>query len=127
MPVAKSSTAISVTGDMEIRTFQKEFNKKFPYLNIFMLPHDSESINLLRTFASFSCVDSGGDISISGHKKVKSLKSEFYKVFGLYVFIDFWNIEGSLTLAKDYFDEMTLSALNKYSKENGRTLEDLVR
>ena len=128
MPVAKSSTAISVTGNKKIGTLQKEFNKKFPYLRLGIFFSDARQqvakgesicpISADRTLASVRRADSGGDISISGNKKVKSLESEFDKVFGLYVQICYTEKDGGRYYTTGSFDEMTLSALNEYGEKN---------
>ena len=129
MPVAKSSTEISVTGNKKIGTLQKEFNKKFPYLQLCIFFSDARQqvakgesicqISADRTLASVRRADSGGNISISGNKKVESLESEFDKVFGLYVQICYTDKEGNGYYTSGSFDEMTLSALNEHGEKNG--------
>lgn len=126
---AKPTTEISVTGNKKIGTLQKEFNKKFPYIRlgifysyarrqvakgetIYNIPED-------KTLASVRRADSGGDISISGNKKVKSLEAEFDKVFGLYTQICYTTGEGNRHYTSGSLDEMTLSALNTYGEKNG--------
>ena len=62
-------------------TLQKEFNKKFPYLRLGIFYSyareqvaKGESITPIsgdKTLASVRRADSGGDISISGNKKIK--------------------------------------------------------
>ena len=100
-PAAKKATAtvaksveISVTGNKKIDTLRKEFNKKFPYLRLGIFYSyarqqvaKGEAITPIdgsKTLASVRRADSGGDISISGNKKIKSLEKEFDTVFGLY-------------------------------------------
>lgn len=68
--------------------------------------------------ASVRRADSGGDISISGNKKVKSLESEFDKVFGLYAQVCYIK-DGHGYYTSGSADEMTLSALNAYGEKNG--------
>ena len=92
--VVTRSTEISVTGNKKIETLCKEFNKKFPYLQLCIFYSyareqvaKGESITPIdrsKTLASVRRADSGGDISISGNKKIKSLEKEFDTVFGLY-------------------------------------------
>ena len=90
----KTSTEISVTGNKKIGTLMKEFNKKFPYIRLGIFYSYARqqvakgefiyNIDVDKTLASVRRADSGGDISISGNKKIKSLEKEFDTVFGLY-------------------------------------------
>lgn len=81
---------ISVSGNKKIGTLQKEFNKKFPYLQLCLfysyMRIESSKTQLPddKTLASVRRADSGGDMSISGNKKIKSLEKEFDTFFGLY-------------------------------------------
>ena len=127
--VKTSSTEISVTGNKKIITLQKEFNKKFPYLRLaicFSYMRDAvrkgETITQIdgdRTLASVRRADSGGDISISGNKKIKSLENEFDKVFGLYVQVCYTESDGHRYYTSGSSDEMTLSAFNEKCKNEG--------
>ena len=93
-PAKTSTTELSVTGNKKIGTLMKEFNKKFPYLRLKICYSyarqavaKGESISGIdpdKTLASVRRADSGGDISISGNKKIKSLEKEFDTFFGLY-------------------------------------------
>lgn len=124
-PAVKKSTEISVNGNKKIGTLQKEFNKKFPYLQLCLfysymrnektktqLPED-------KTLASVRRADSGGDISISGNKKIKSLEKEFDTVFGLYAQVCYYNPEGKGFYTSGAADEKTLSAFNAECEERG--------
>ena len=82
-PAEKKSTEISVTGNKKVGTLRKDFNKKFPYLNLYVcysygrdMVKKGEKLSARipddRTLASVRRADSGGDISISGNKKIKS-------------------------------------------------------
>ena len=127
--VKTSSTEISVTGNKKIITLQKEFNKKFPYLRLaicFSYMRDAvkkgETISQIdgdRTLASVRRADSGGDISISGNKKIKSLENEFDKVFGLYVQVCYTVSDGHRYYTSGSLDEMTLAAFNEKCKNEG--------
>ena len=125
----KSSVELSVTGNKKIISLQKEFNKKFPYLRLsicFSYMRDAvkkgESIYQIdgeRTLASVRRADSGGDISISGNKKIKSLEKEFDTVFVLYVQVCYTAADGSRYYTSGSSDEMTLSAFNEKCKNEG--------
>ena len=127
-PAAKS-TDISVTGNKKLDTLRKEFNNKFPYLRLGIFYSYARQqvakgegitpIDGTKTLASVRRADSGGDISISGNKKIKSLEKEFDTVFGLYCQICYTNAEGKRYYTSGSTDEMTLSAFNSYCEKNG--------
>lgn len=124
-----SSTELSVSGNKKIETLQKEFNKKFPYLRLCIAysyarkqVKAGESIQTIdgsKTLASVRRADSGGSISISGNKKIKSLEKEFDTVFGLYCQVCYTSAEGNRYYTSGSSDEMTLSAFNAYCEKEG--------
>lgn len=126
---AVKSTEISVTGNKKIGTLMKEFNKKFPFIRIGIYYSYAReqvakgefiyNIDVEKTLASVRRADSGGDISISGNKKIKSLEKEFDTVFGLYCQVCYTNAEGKRYYTTGSTDEMTLSAFNSYCEKNG--------
>ena len=127
-PAAKS-TDISVTGNKKIDTVRKEFNKKFPCLQLGIFYSyarnqvaKGESISQIdgsKTLASVRRADSGGDISISGNKKIKSLEKEFDTVFGLYCQVCYYSPEGKGYYTSGATDDMTLSAFNEQCEKRG--------
>lgn len=124
-----TTTEISVNGNKKIDTLRKEFNKKFPYLHLGIFYSyarnqvaKGESITPIdgsKTLASVRRADSGGDISISGNKKIKSLEKEFDTVFGLYCQVCYTKADGHGYYTSGSSDEMTLSAFNKKCEANG--------
>lgn len=129
-PTTKTTTTeITVSGNKKIATLQKELNKKFPYIRLGIFysyarnaVKKGETITNIdgdKTLASVRRADSGGSISISGNKKVKSVEKEFDTVFGLYCQICYTNAEGNRYYTSGASDEMTLSALNAYGEKNG--------
>ena len=128
---AKTSvTEISVTGNKKVSTLRTEFNKKFPYLNLYVcysygrdMVKKGETLSARipddKTLASVRRADSGGDISISGNKKIKSLEKEFDTVFGLYVQVCYENSDGNRYYTRGAADEKTLSAFNAECEKNG--------
>ena len=124
-----TTTEISVNGNKKIDTLMKEFNKKFPYLRLGIFYSyarnqvaKGESITQIdgsKTLASVRRADSGGDISISGNKKIKSLEKEFDTVFGLYCQVCYTAEDGHRYYTSGSTDEMTLSAFNKKCEANG--------
>lgn len=127
--VAKKSTEISVSGNKKIGTLQKEFNKKFPYIRLGIFYSyarqqvaKGETITQIdgdKTLASVRRADSGGDISISGNKKIKSLEKEFDTVFGLYAQVCYTSAEGNRYYTSGSKDDKTLSAFNAECEKNG--------
>lgn len=128
-PVAAKSAEISVTGNKKIDTLRKEFNKKFPYLRLGIFYSYARQqvakgekitpIDGTKTLASVRRADSGGDISISGNKKIKSLEKEFDTVFGLYCQICFTEGDGHRYYTSGSNDEKTLAAFNAECEKNG--------
>lgn len=139
-PAAKKTTAvkkvtaakaveISVSGNKKIGTLQKEFNKKFPYIRLGIFYSyarqqvaKGESITQIdgdKTLASVRRADSGGDISISGNKKIKNLEKEFDTVFGLYAQVCYTNAEGNRYYTSGSADDMTLSKFNELCEKTG--------
>lgn len=128
-PEVKKATEISVTGNKKIETLKKEFNKKFPYLRLGIFYSyareqvaKGESITPIpgdKTLASVRRANSGGDISISGNKKIKSLEKEFDTVFGLYCQICYTEGDGSRYYTSGSKDEMTLSSFNAQCEKDG--------
>lgn len=130
-PAAKPATKVtelSVTGNKKIETLKKEFNKKFPYLRLGIFYSyareqvaKGESIKPIpgdKTLASVRRADSGGDISISGNKKIKSLEKEFDTIFGLYCQICYTEGDGSRYYTSGSKDDMTLASFNSECEKN---------
>ena len=127
-PAAKA-TEISVTGNKKIETLCKEFNKKFPYLQLCIFysyarqqVSKGESITPIdrsKTLASVRRADSGGDISISGNKKIRTLENEFDTVFGLYCQVCYYTPEGKGVYTSGSTDDKTLSAFNSECEKRG--------
>ena len=124
-----ASSELSVTGNKKIGTLMKEFNKKFPYLRLGIYysyarqaVKKGESIKIIdvdKTLASVRRADSGGDISISGNKKIKSLEKEFDTVFGLYCQVCYTEKDGHRYYTSGSTDEKTLAAFNAECEKNG--------
>lgn len=127
--VAKTSTEITVNGNKKIDTLKKDFNKKFPYLQLAIgysytrsAVAKGETLTQIpgdKTIASVRRGDSSGTISISGNKKVKSLEKEFDTVFGLYCQVCYYSPEGKGYYTSGATDNMTLSALNAACEKRG--------
>ena len=130
-PAAKPSASaeLSVSGNKKIGTLMKEFNKKFPYLRLKICysyarqavakGESISGIDVNKTLASVRRADSGGDISISGNKKIKSLEKEFDTVFGLYCQVCFTEKDGHRYYTSGSNDEKTLAAFNAECEKKG--------
>lgn len=128
-PAAKSATELSVTGNKKIDTLKKEFNKKFPCLQLaiaYSYGRDAvkkgETLTQIpgdKTIASVRRADSGGTISISGNKKIKTLEKEFDTVFGLYCQVCYYSPDGHGYYTSGATDEKTLSAFNAECEQRG--------
>lgn len=129
MAVAKKSTEISVSGNKKIATLMKEFNKKFPYLRIGIFYSyareqvaKGEKITQIdgdKTIASVRRADSGGEISISGNKKINTIEKEFDTVFGLYAQVCFTEGDGKRYYTGKSYDDYTLAAFNSKCEKDG--------
>lgn len=129
-PVKKAAPAaeLSVSGNKKIGTLMKEFNKKFPYIRLGIFYSyarqavaKGESITNIdpdKTLASVRRADSGGDITISGNKKIKSLEKEFDTVFGLYAQVCYTTSDGHRYYTSGSSDEKTLAAFNAECEKN---------
>lgn len=121
----KPVTGLSVSGNKKIDTLRKEFNKQFPYLRLglyysYMRNESSKTpLNGDKTLASVRRADSGGEISIAGNKKIKSLEKEFDTVFGLYAQVCYTTGDGHKYYTSGANDEKTLSAFNAECEKNG--------
>ena len=126
---ASTGVDLSVNGNKKIGTLQKEFNKKFPYLRLGIFYSyarqqvaKGESITQIpedKTLASVRRADSGGSVSISGNKKIKTIEKEMDETFGLYCQICYTEKDGSRYYTSGSADEMTLSAFNAKCEKNG--------
>ena len=127
--VAKTAVGLSVTGNKKIGTLKKEFNKQFPYLRLkicYSYMRDAvkkgetiTGIDVDKTLASVRRANSGGVISISGNKKIKSLEKEFDTVFGLYAQVCYTDKDGNRYYTSDSADEKTLASFNAECEKNG--------
>lgn len=123
--VTKKAVEISVSGNKKIDTLRKEFNKQFPYLRLGLyysyMRNESSKTPLSgdKTLASVRRADSGGDISIAGNKKIKTLEKEFDTVFGLYAQVCYTDADGSRYYTGSSSDEKTLASFNEECEKNG--------
>ena len=128
-PAKSTAAGLAVSGNKKIGTLMKEFNKQFPYLRLKICysyvrqavakGESISGIDVDKTLASVRRADSGGDISISGNKKIKSLEKEFDTVFGLYVQVCYTDADGHRYYTSGSSDEKTLASFNSECEKNG--------
>lgn len=127
--VAPKPTALSITGNKKIETLKKEFNKMFPYLSIricypaakkdFMRMGICYEVQNYKTIADVRWVDSKGDISIAGNKKIKTLEKEFEEMLGLFVKVCYQETVDCYYPIHGNGLEYTLSAYNTLCEKKG--------
>ncbi len=125
----KTTVELSVTGNKKVETLMKEFTKKFPYLRLRIYSGEAKKVSgsltpyrvdISKTLASVRDKSAkGGDISISGNKKIKTLEKEFDTVFGLYVQVCYTAKDGHRYYTSGTADEMTLAAFNRKCEADG--------
>lgn len=113
-----TSTGLTVRGNKKIQTFQKEFNKKFPYLGIAFYNRFGVELKGDRTFGEIAGATTGGDISISGNKKIGNLEKDFLKTFNIKVQV-FWTSKNGGRVITSTLDTWTLSHLNERCEKDG--------
>ena len=106
-----SATGLTVRGNKKIETFQKEFNKKFPYLGILFFNRMGRELKGDRTFGEIAGAAAGGSVSISGNKHIGNLEADFLKNFNIKVQV-FWTSKTNGRIITSHTDTMTLSRLN---------------
>ena len=127
--VVPKPTALSITGNKKIETLKKEFNKMFPYLSIRICypaaKKDFERMGICyevqnyKTIADVRRVDSKGDISIAGNKKIKTIEKEFEEMLGLFVKVCYQETEDCSYPIHGSSLEYTLSAYNALCEKRG--------
>ncbi len=119
---------ISVTGQKKVETLMKEFNEKFPYLQLCIFPKammeesSKTPVDRTKTIAQVRIQDpekTSIDISIHGRKLVKNLETEFLENYGLYVEVCYYDKDGHGFYTSGSYDDLNLTTLNKTIEEKG--------
>ena len=120
---------ISVTGQKKVGTLMTEFNERFPYLGLRLYQPEAKKvsggltsyrIDKDKTLASVRAANaSGGSISVSGNKKIKTLEQEFDTEFGLYAQVCYTTKEGKRYYTSGKDDEKTLASFNAECEKSG--------
>ena len=127
--VTTKSVEISVTGNKKVETLKKEFNKKYPYLSIrICYPYAKQvfesqgicyEVQDYKTIADVRRVDSKGDISIAGNKKIKTLEKEFEDKLGLFFKVCYQETKDCSYPVFGKSEEYTLAAYNALCEKRG--------
>ena len=116
---------ISVTGNKKLKTLQKEFNNKFPYvrLGVFPLSNKKEftkpKYDAEKRISEVRTKTNPGDISIHGRTLVGNIEKQFEKIFGLYAQVCYTKSDGGGHYTSGSLDEMNLTQLNKHGEKEG--------
>lgn len=128
---------ISVTGQKKVGTLMREFNARFPYLGLRLYSSEVKKLGPGQAYTPYRIPTdktlasvreegaTGGDISITGNKKIKNLEHEFEKVFGLYaqvVYCPKGRPAGSGVITTGAEDEYTLAGFNEKCHADGNGL-----
>lgn len=122
---------IKISGNKLLKTIKAEFQKEYNYLSIgfYSLKDWQKANNRAGTIYDLDSskrlsevrtkVPSGDNqISIHGNTLVKNLEKNFKETYGVCVQVCYAK-DGKGYYTSGQADDMTLSALNKYLKENG--------
>ena len=122
---------IRVTGNKKLKTLSREFQENFPYLFLVFLDDTQQNkaeevggpITILpydKTLAQVRKVKpkDSKEISIHGRTKVSTLEKRFKEEYGINIQVSYAD-EKNAYYTTGELDEMTLSQLNRYLKENG--------
>lgn len=113
-----SSSSLTVSGNKKLSTFQRDFNKAFPYLCILFYNRNGVELKGDRTFASIAGSAPGGSISVAPNKRIGNLEADFLKNFNIKVQI-FWTSRNSGRVLTSHTDDMTLAKLNSLCEKDG--------
>lgn len=123
---------IKITGKKVIKTINKEFQKKFPYIMFtVMTPEEWDKARnkggtrtILPGNSKLSDVrtktpKSSSEISIHGRTKVKNLEDNFVKIYGLHVQLSYGDKNGNFYYSGDQHHDLSLTQLNKTLEDQG--------
>jgi hypothetical protein len=123
---------IKITGKKIIKTINKEFQSKFPYLMFsVMSPEEWEKARnkggtreILPGNARLADVRTktpkkSTQFSIHGRTKVKNLEDNFVKTYGLHVQLCYGDKNGEFFYTGDEHDTLSLTQLNKAIEDRG--------
>jgi hypothetical protein len=123
---------IKITGKKVIKTINKEFQAKFPYILFTLMSpeeweksrekggkrkklHGSERLADVRT----KTPKKSTLFSIHGRTKVKNLEDNFVKTYGLHVQLGCGDKKGDFYYTADEYDDLSLTQLNKTFEDQG--------
>lgn len=119
---------ITVSGQKKVETLMKEFNDKFPYLQLCIFPISMKEatsktpVDRNLTIAKVRSQETSTseiEISIHGRKLVKNLEKEFLENYGLYVEVCYYDKDGHGYFTSGTYDDLTLSSLDAEIAKKG--------
>ena len=119
---------ITVNGNTKLKTLQKEFTKKFPYLFLgFIATEDRNknvnvrSLNNDKTISDVRTKQSSEPISLHGRTMIKSMESKFIAELGIAVQIAVKDYLGHSLYFPigDFFNGLSLTKANEWAMEKG--------
>jgi len=119
---------ITVNGNKKLKTLQKEFSKKFPYLFLgFIVTEDLgknvnvRSLDNSKTISEVRTKQSNEPISLHGRTMIKNMESKFMGELGIAVQIAVKDYLGHSLYFPigDFFNGLSLTKANEWAMENG--------
>jgi len=120
---------ITTTGSKKVSTLKKEFNAKYPYLNLSIFPPEAKAlvakggtiygVDNNKTLSEVRSKKGAGKISFSGSRNVRRIEAEFATIFGLYSQICFTAKDGSRYYTTGADDTKSLTVLNREKEAAG--------
>ena len=114
-----------ISGKKMIKTIQKEFTEKFPYIRLSIYPFTEKRKSTKTPYSGDEKIcdirkkDSVGEISIHGRTLVKTLENEIEKTYGLYAQVAFTEKDGKRYFTSGSYDEVSLTQLNAHGEKEG--------
>jgi hypothetical protein len=122
------SNELKITSQKKLKTINKEFQEKFPYLMVqFFTDEEAQKakrgekiipLSLEKRLSEVKEKDTDEEISIHGNTKVKTLEEKFHKAYGINIQVCYANEKGRYYTTGEV-DEMTLSKLNSLLEKKG--------
>ncbi|NBU92574.1 MAG: hypothetical protein EBS17_07005 [Flavobacteriia bacterium] len=110
---------IKFTGNKTLKSINKEWCAKFPHTYLGFFSEDGKAgMSWENTHASIRGKKDADELLITSQMKVSTFESRYQAAFGCKVDIKFQK-NGKLFNSSKEHNEMTLSELNAWAKENG--------
>lgn len=116
---------LTMNGNAKLKTIMKEFNERFPYLQICIFPLTEKDKstksphNFEKTISEVREKKSSTPVKVRGGQKARNLEKMMEKHFGLYCEVCYYKDGKGYWTSSPTYNEMSLRELNKYGEENG--------